>query len=80
VGGRVRAQPLGAFGGEGSWSCFPSRQAMRLVSLAPGGLEQRTDLYVTAKKAGGFGKAALDETRMREAWKASAALTGLPLS
>jgi hypothetical protein len=33
---------------------------------------------VTAKKASGFVKAARDESRMREAWNASAALTGLP--
>jgi hypothetical protein len=42
------------------------------------GLAERTDLYVTAKKAGGFVKGARDENRMREAWNASAALTGLP--
>jgi NAD(P)-dependent dehydrogenase (short-subunit alcohol dehydrogenase family) len=41
-------------------------------------LAERTDLYVTAKKAGGFLKAARDENRMRQAWNASAALTGLP--
>jgi len=57
------------------------RAASALVRAATAAdLEQRTDLYVTAKKAGGFAKAALDETRMREAWTASAALTGLPLS
>jgi hypothetical protein len=57
------------------------RAASALVRAATAAdLDQRTDLYVTAKKAGGFAKAALDETRMREAWKASAALTGLPLS
>jgi NAD(P)-dependent dehydrogenase (short-subunit alcohol dehydrogenase family) len=54
------------------------RAARALVRAATAAdLDQRTDLYVTAKKAGGFARAALDENRMREAWEASAALTGL---
>jgi hypothetical protein len=66
---RTRASPPGI--GQLPWPKDSSRKAARRRV-------GRAD--VTAKKAGGFAKAALDETRMREAWKASAALTGLPAS
>jgi len=57
----------------------PGRAARSLLRAATDpALAGRTDLYVTARKAGGFLKAARDENRMREAWNASAALTGLP--
>jgi hypothetical protein len=37
-------------------------------------------LYVTAKKAGGFLKAARDQRAMKAIWNLSADMTGLPAS
>jgi NAD(P)-dependent dehydrogenase (short-subunit alcohol dehydrogenase family) len=57
------------------------RAARSLVRAATDpALDGRSDSYVTAKKAGGFLKAARDQRAMKAIWNLSADLTGLPAS